>query len=85
MIDDVIRDMNKLVGFRGTVEEIAKKMSEIADEDITVTKSEIDNSPDINYVATAGLVISTYLDWDLFVLETREEGVLYITEITFLG
>lgn len=80
-----------LVGFRGTEDEIKSKLGFFMgiEMEALFSRFEEDNSIDIGYVANLGMSGETYLDFDIFVIETREtknkRKVLYITEVTFIG
>lgn len=80
-----------LVGFRGTEDEIRSKLSSFMNpaREASFDRFEKDTSIDIGYLANLGMSSETYLDFDIFIIETREtknkRKVLYITEVTFIG
>jgi len=86
----MIKQIEKLVGYRGTKEDIETKIELIiSGNDLIIDKSvslnlfDEDNSVDIGYVFS----IDNEYDFDLFVIETREknskgETILYISEVT---
>ena len=87
----IVSDTIGLVGFRGTKTEIEEKLQTIVDnEDIKVrlVKFDTDTTVDIGYVTSLGKAGEKCLEFDIFVIKTREKRngkrVLYITQITFL-
>ena len=84
-IGDVISKVERLVGFRGTVEEIKETITMLAGHEATLTPAEEDVSLDLCYVSSAGMVGEHYADFDIFVLETRQKDIYHVTEVTFIG
>jgi len=79
--------LQRLVGNRGTKKEISRMISKIVGSEIKIGKAnkgsclEGETKADIVYCFNAGMDEDIYLDFDVFVLKTRNHKVLYITEI----
>lgn len=80
----IIQDkIQRLVGFRGTKEEIIERLKEIGiRKDITLEPFEelLDNL-DYGFNVNLGESYRDYFDFEIFMLPTREEDVWLITEI----
>jgi len=81
----IIDKMHRLVGLRDTEEEIQNTIEKLTGREISMSRAEEDTSLDLCYVVAAGMVGDNYMDFDVFVLETRQKGVFYVTEVTFIG
>lgn len=82
--------LERLVGERVTMEELNKGLSEIFKENIqveNVSQMGIDNGdndqlPDFDLMFNSTKK-KTYGYYDIYMLPTREEGVMYITEVAY--
>jgi len=85
MLED---NMQKLIGLRGTASEISAELSKICDIDVAISPDEQDEPEegedpvgDICFCFNVGMDADEYLDFDLFALETRQDGIYLVTEI----
>ena len=71
-IAKVIESAHNMRGFRGTIQDIEKRLGFFmgVNGEASLSKFEEDNSIDIGYVASLGMIGETYLDFDIFMLET---------------
>lgn len=75
--------LQAIIGFRGNLESIERRVSELSTGiNVAIEKQDeqIDEG-DLVYIFSLGMDGDEYLDFDLWVLETRNKDELYITGI----
>lgn len=72
----------KLVGFRGTLEEIKSKLQEIAVRDNIALEPFEDplEGNDFGFNTNLGEIKDIYFDFEIYMLKTNKESVYLITE-----
>lgn len=81
--EHIKHEVEKFVGFRGTLEEIKFRFQEIALRDNIIFQAfeEDFGDCDLGFNVNLGEIYGIYFDFEVFVLETRVKGKYLITEI----
>lgn len=79
---EIEKKVLKLVGFRGTLEEIRSKLQEIAVRDNIVLEAfeEQLEGNDFGYNTNLGSIEDIYFDFEIYMLKTNKESVYLVTE-----